>query len=597
MEPSPQHSYGGHPPNSGSASGFTIPLTCHRTRIAADLTALPTVRASFAGFLAASGVPDEDRPRWELTFTEATTNAIRHGALEDPYLHITLEWWAEDAELCLAITDPGSGPPSNLAHAPFLPEDPLASSGRGLYIIADFCDTHEHWSSPLGYRQILRKRYPFLTTPLPGSADLDGVLIELATAYECMSAFHRFGTALISANGPASLLESAIENIALVQQPAPDFLRVFLAPTILPEIRDELATCRDVLTHEHAPPTVANVLATSSSTIWDRDSSIAGDPQLHHYSHGCAFPIIADGKTLGCVVLAARNRPSAFTPTELSNLRTLTDLLGIALANANLQVHRDDESRALRELEIAADIQRTLLLPPPAPTSPYHEITLRHRSIYEVAGDYLEARLDAHGQLVLCTIDVMGKGVSAAMLAALFRTVFHIELERPENAEKPLGDLLRTLNLALTAQLEPLTTFITCALARVKRDDATGTAIAEIASAGHCPVLALSPAGPAAQIEPTGPPLGLFLDAEYTTTSLKLAPNNPDYPDTLLMVTDGLYEWNDGTTWWGWENLVGLAALHARHDPDTFWNEILELATCRTSHHSDDMTLLHYRIL
>ena len=24
------------------------------------------------------------------------------------------------------------------------------------------------------------------------------------------------------------------------------------------------------------------------------------------------------------------------------------------------------------------------------------------------------------------------------------------------------------------------------------------------------------------------------------------------------MVTDGLYEWNDGTTWWGWENLVGL---------------------------------------
>ena len=597
MELPPQHSQGGSEHGPGNTPGFAVPLTCHRTRIAADLSAVPTARINFASFLAASGVPDEDRPSWELAFTEAVTNAIRHGALEDPYLHVTLEWWAEDAELCLAVADPGSGPPNHLAHAPFLPGDPLAASGRGLYLIADFCDTHEHWTSPLGYRQILRKRYPFLTSPLPGSADLDGVLTELATAYECMSAFHRFGTSLISADGPASLLESAIENIALVQQPAPDFLRVFLAPTILPDIRGELTRCRDVLTHEHAPPTALNVLETSSSTIWDRESSIAGDPQLNNFSHGCAFPVIAGGKTLGCVVLAAKDRPAAFTATELSNLRTLTDLLGIALANANLQAHRDDESRALRELEIAADIQRTLLLPPPAPTSPFHEITLRHRSIYEVAGDYLEARLDAHGNLVLCTIDVMGKGVSAAMLAALFRTVFHLELERPENAEKPLGDLLQTLNLALTAQLEPLTTFITCALARVKRDEATGTATAEIASAGHCPVLALAPTGPAAQVEPTGPPLGLFADAQYTTTTLKLAPNNPDYPDTLLMVTDGLYEWNDGTTWWGWENLVGLAALHGRSEPDLFWTEIVELATGRDSHHADDMTLLHYRIL
>ena len=58
----------------------------------------------------------------------------------------------------------------------------------------------------------------------------------------------------------------------------------------------------------------------------------------------------------------------------------------------------------------------------------------------------------------------------------------------------------------------------------MKHDEATGTATAEIASAGHCPVLALAPTGPAAQVEPTGPPLGLFADAQYTTTSLKLAP-------------------------------------------------------------------------
>ncbi|MDB4673718.1 ATP-binding protein, partial [Verrucomicrobiales bacterium] len=104
MEPSPHPSQGGSESESGHTPGFAVPLTCHRTRITADLSSVPTARANFASFLVASGVPDDDRPHWELAFTEAVTNAIRHGALEDPYLHVTLEWWAEDAELCLAIT-------------------------------------------------------------------------------------------------------------------------------------------------------------------------------------------------------------------------------------------------------------------------------------------------------------------------------------------------------------------------------------------------------------------------------------------------------------------------------------------------------------
>ena len=47
----------------------------------------------------------------------------------------------------------------------------------------------------------------------------------------------------------------------------------------------------------------------------------------------------------------------------------------------------------------------------------------------KVSGDYVDAHLTEKGDLFLITADVMGKGISAAFLAAMIRTAFHINTE------------------------------------------------------------------------------------------------------------------------------------------------------------------------
>ena len=42
--------------------------------------------------------------------------------------------------------------------------------------------------------------------------------------------------------------------------------------------------------------------------------------------------------------------------------------------------------------------------------------------------------------------------------------------------------------------------------------------------------------------------------------------------DTLLLVSDGIYEWFDGPNVWGWERFIGYACDSLSLGPETFWN-------------------------
>ncbi|CAN5238578.1 hypothetical protein BH23VER1_BH23VER1_36820 [soil metagenome] len=571
--------------------GSDAPRTVHRHRVAADVAAIPPLRERFLAFAADVGVPPASLTGWALVFNEAVTNAIVHGCGACRHLEVVIEWWKEGAELCLAIDDPGGGPPAELAANPTLPDDPLAESGRGLFIIHEFSDDHQHWSAPgTGYRQVVRKRYPHLNAPLhndPSSAsDLDQILDELSSAYECMSAFHRFGSALVGAAGARDLVTKAVESLAMVQSPSPDLVLVCLSDKVFPAIQNALRELPCVVARDAAPARARAVLDDGKSVFWESPEE-ADDPALRLFESGCCFPIVASGATLGCLVTAHRHREIGLRPTELSTLRTFSDLLGMALANSNLQVIRDNEQRALHELELATTIQKNLLTIPRPPRSPLWHLTLRHRSATEVAGDYLEAHLDPDGYLVLTVIDVMGKGVSAAMLATMFRTLLHRELRKT----RPLDELIHSLNRSLVAQLENVTTFITCAMVRISPDLRT----AEATNAGHCPILALNAGGLYRQIEPTGPPLGLFDDAVYPVQTIPLGGD-----EAFLMVTDGLYEWEvDNEGWWGWDNLVQLAAAEAHRDADSFWSQLQAIIRAHNPRRppKDDQTMLFWKNL
>ena len=68
----------------------------------------------------------------ELILTEACTNAVRHAHGKSAAIPLKVDAWVDGDCLCLEIFDRG---PGFELSSPTLPEDPLAPSGRGLFMI------------------------------------------------------------------------------------------------------------------------------------------------------------------------------------------------------------------------------------------------------------------------------------------------------------------------------------------------------------------------------------------------------------------------------------------------------------------------------
>jgi anti-sigma regulatory factor (Ser/Thr protein kinase) len=77
-----------------------------------------------------------------LAVSEALTNAIRHGGSSGAEACVHLAWIWRDCDLELEVSEPGMFiPPPTWSN---LPDDPLAESGRGGFLITRLMDTIEH---------------------------------------------------------------------------------------------------------------------------------------------------------------------------------------------------------------------------------------------------------------------------------------------------------------------------------------------------------------------------------------------------------------------------------------------------------------------
>lgn len=181
-----------------------------------------------------------------------------------------------------------------------------------------------------------------------------------------------------------------------------------------------------------------------------------------------------------------------------------------------------------RDLDLAADVQRHLLPQPDLRigdwTTSYH-----YAPHGPVSGDYCDL-IPSDGALFFVLGDVSGKGVAASMLMAqlhaLFRSLTGLRM--------PLAQIVTQANRVLceSAMAGQYATLV-CGLAHPSGD-------VEIYNAGHCPAVVVTRTGPR-HVDSMGLPLGMFLDGDFSTTSLSL-----DSGDTLFLYTDGFSEANCG---------------------------------------------------
>ena len=540
-----------------------------RMILPATLEAIDPARDAFEDFLNDAGISHEDCHAWLLIFTEAIVNAIRHGSNLDPEKIVSISWNQEGDVVTVAIQDSGNGPPANRLNELELEDDgnPESTSGRGLFLIHHFCDRLEHWNGPQGYQQVLYKRHPGIPAPTDGS-DQDGILeqalAEISLCYESLAAFYRLGDALIHSNTIASFIEKALKDLKHVV-PADDYILSY-SSALQQSIRDELNTIpgSQLSTDENDPECVREALKKELDIIWD-----AEDPERFRlenndtsYQSGSCIPIRAGDTTLGALTWLRTESYMPFNAAQINTLRTFSDLFGIAIATANHAVVRSRENQALKELEIASTIQNTLLPTRVPDDYDASRLIVRRVSAREVSGDYAEALYSPNGSLHLVIVDVMGKGVSAAFLAVMIRTATRILLEN----DLSLTDLSQKLNRIVCSLVGEMTLFATVAVAKV---DAISGRI-DVINAGHSNVL-LFPRdqGEPYGVSPSGPPMGIFDDSVYPVESF----NRLDI-SSIILVTDGLFEWETNDEIWGWDAFYDFTLEHIDDEPDVFWTRI-----------------------
>ena len=241
----------------------------------------------------------------------------------------------------------------------------------------------------------------------------------------------------------------------------------------------------------------------------------------------CA-PISIHDRRMGAIELInKRGSDPRFTPDDLHILETMASSAGLAILNARMAEALVEKERFERELELAAEIQRSLLPERRNGRFPVHGASIPARL---VSGDFYDFFTLPDGRIAFNLGDVSGKGMNAALLMAKTASLYRClgkTLHHP-------GQLLARINAEIH---ETATRGMFVTMIGGIYDPATG--LVRLANAGHEPPLLHRRDGRFVAFPAEAPPLGIAPSSE----------SFDDFPETELNLEGGtLYVFTDGVT-------------------------------------------------
>jgi sigma-B regulation protein RsbU (phosphoserine phosphatase) len=309
----------------------------------------------------------------------------------------------------------------------------------------------------------------------------------------------------------------------------------------------------------------------------DGDFSTAVDDRTGFCTRSilCA-PLMVKGRLLGALeVINKCKGDGLFDLADKQFLQVLAGLVSLAVHNAQMTEALVEQERMRRELDLAREIQRTLLPAQPEATFPVQGINL---SALEVSGDFYDFFALADGRIAWGLGDVSGKGMNAAMLMAKTISLFRC-------LGKTVHDPARLLAMLNEEICETASRGMFVTMAAGLYDPARGEII--FANAGHQPPLYRDASDAYRELEEASPPLGIASGMDYAGQRLALAGGR------LYVFTDGVTEgWTEDG---GMLGVVGLEALLdklAALPPAVQLARVADALTRPGARLRDDLTLL-----
>lgn len=324
-------------------------------------------------------------------------------------------------------------------------------------------------------------------------------------------------------------------------------------------------------------PLLVEDMEASDAGAWGADWVLAEGFRGH-----AVVPLVVDGGSIGVLMIDSR-QPRLFNEDEVRFLRLMANQAAIAIEKARLHREEIGRQRMERELAIGRQIQLDLL-PKETPVVLGWEFAAVYQAARQVGGDFYDfLELPGKpGQMGLIIADVADKGVAAALMMALSRTMVRTAAADGRSPSAALG-----LANELIMKHSRTDLFVTAFYARLDTHSGRLT----YANAGHeRPLLRQSSSGEIQELTARGIVLGVFEHIELEEREIDVAPG-----DVLVFYTDGVTEAmnSDGQQFGGERLRTTVAAI-----PDASAQQILSAvvdavgAFTGDAPQSDDLTLL-----
>jgi len=284
----------------------------------------------------------------------------------------------------------------------------------------------------------------------------------------------------------------------------------------------------------------------------------------------------------------ANKRIGDFGAPDIKLAHAFCDQIGAQLENALLFEEGLATTRLETEMKLAHNIQLALI-PQDFPTAKGIEIFGASIPAYQVGGDFMDAVSLPDHPYAFYLGDIAGKGMSAALLMTMARTIAHSALfnmpySRPDQ-------VMHRLNIDLQDDFSKIGVFATAFIGIWDFETRT----LSFTNAGQSPII-YAPSGHEPELLMAADiPVGIMEKHQYSTQTMTLSSG-----DVLLVATDGLPEAQDcDKKMFGYEKLKEtihqLRDMSAQEICKGLLNEISKFSADLPQ--ADDQTLIILKVL